>query len=212
MDLIESMRIKARTLLNDSKGSHDWEHTLRVYKLAIHIGKIENADLKIVKLAALLHDIGRHHEDTAQGKICHAKKGAEMARKILEKSSLSKDNIDQITHCIRSHRFRDDNPPQTREARVLFDADKLDAIGAVGIGRAFQFAGEVGARLHDPDVDPESTKPYSPDDTAYREYLVKLRKIKERVFTAEGRRLAQERHDFMVEFFKRLNQEVAGNL
>lgn len=212
MDIIDSMRSKSRELLNNSKASHDWEHTQRVYKLATHIGKIENANMEIVKLAALLHDIGRHHEDSAQGKICHARKGAEMAEKILKQTPLKTENINKITHCIRTHRFRDDNQPQSREARVLFDADKLDAIGAVGIGRAFQFAGEVGARLHDPDVDPKRTKSYSTDDTAYREYLVKLRKIKDRMLTAEGRRLAQGRHDFMVEFFKRLNQEVKGIL
>ena len=93
---------------------------------------------------------------------------------------------------------------------MLFDADKLDSIGATGIGRAFLFAGEIGARLHDSNVDPARTKPYTADDTAYREYLVKLKRIKDRIFTAEGRRIAESRHRFMVRFFDRLNKETEG--
>ena len=95
---------------------------------------------------------------------------------------------------------------------MLFDADKLDSIGAVGIGRAFLFAGEVGARLHDPAIDIRRTRPYTRDDTAYREFLVKLRRVKGRIFTREGRRIAAERHRFMVAFFERLNKETEGAL
>ena len=100
----------------------------------------------------------------------------------------------------------------TLEARVLFDADKLDSIGAVGIGRAFLFAGEVGARLHDKDVDVGKTKPYTREDTAYREYLVKLRLVKDRMTTREGRRLAAGRHKFMAAFFDRIDKETDGAL
>jgi uncharacterized protein len=100
--------------------------------------------------------------------------------------------------------------PETGEARVLFDADKLDAIGAVGVARAFLFAGEVGARLHTPDVDPEQTRPYTENDTGYREYRVKLCKIKDRMLTSEGRRIAKERHAFMEQFFNRFIKEYEG--
>jgi uncharacterized protein len=98
------------------------------------------------------------------------------------------------------------------EARVLFDADKLDSIGAVGVGRAFLFAGEIGARLHDKTIDVRTSKPYSRDDTAYREYLVKLRRVRERMTTREGRRIAAERHRYMAAFFDRLNKETDGVL
>jgi len=84
MNTFAKVKQKARNILNDSRGSHDWEHTLRVYRLAEHIGKVEQANLEIVRLAALLHDIGRHHQDISNGKVCHAKKGAEMAREILK--------------------------------------------------------------------------------------------------------------------------------
>lgn len=92
----------------------------------------------------------------------------------------------------------------------MFDADKLDAIGAVGVARAYSFAGEVGARLHNPDADIENTHPYSEDDTGFREYRVKLCKIRERILTHEGRKLADERHRFMEDFFNRFLEEYEG--
>jgi uncharacterized protein len=82
----------------------------------------------------------------------------------------------------------------------------------VGIGRAFLFAGEVGARLHDPGIKVKKTRPYTKEDTAYREFLVKLSRVKDRMFTREGRRIARERHAFMAEFFNRLNRETTGAL
>jgi uncharacterized protein len=89
---------------------------------------------------------------------------------------------------------------------------KLDSIGAAGIGRAFLFAGEAGAHLHGKDIVVEKMKPSTKDDTAYREFLVKLRRIKDRMTTAEGRRIAREQHAFMTDFFSRLNKETKGDL
>ena len=165
-----------------------------------------------MKYAAVLHDIGRNHQDDSNGEICHAEKGAIVARKLLEKHDVDHEKIENIIHCIESHRFRGKITPQSVEAKVLFDADKLDSIGAVGIGRAFLFAGEVGAKLHDKNVDIENTKPYTKEDTAYREFKVKLRTIKDRMLTGEGKKIAERRHRFMVNFFDRLNQEVDGIL
>ena len=82
----------------------------------------------------------------------------------------------------------------------------------MGIGRAFLFAGEVGAKLHNSDIDVEKTKAYTREDTAYREFVVKLRKIKEKMLTREGKRIAKERHDYMVKFFERLDREVKGDI
>ncbi len=133
-----------------------------------------------------------------------------MAAQILKKHGVDHDTIARISHCIAAHRYRGRHRPESLEAKILFDADKLDSIGAVGIGRAFLFAGEVGARLHDPSVDVEKTKPYTRDDTAYREFLVKLNRVKDRMFTREGKRIARERHRFMAAFFDRLNKETCG--
>jgi len=210
MDIFEEIRNEAEAMLSKSKGSHDWEHTERVLSLCRHLGEKAGADLEILELAAALHDIGRPEQDESQGKICHARRGAELAREILERHSVSEDKISRIIHYIEAHRFRDQKEPETLEAKILFDADKLDSIGAVGIGRAFLFAGEIGAMLHSQKV--EGTEPYTKEDTAYREFVVKLRKVKGRMLTPEGIEMAEERHQFMEEFFDRLNKETEGEL
>lgn len=196
----------------NSRSSHDWEHTERVIKLAEHIARIEKADSRIVRFAALLHDIGRLAQDKSHGRKCHAELGAEMAPQFLKSTGIPAAEKARIIHCIESHRYRGQTLPSTLEARVLFDADKLDSIGATGIGRAFLFAGEVGAKLHDPDIDICRTKSYSREDSAYREFLVKLRFIRDRMMTPAGRKMARRRHAFMMRFFNELNREVAGKL
>jgi uncharacterized protein len=178
--------------------------------LCEHIGIAEGVDMDVLLAAAYLHDIGRSYQDESNGAVCHAEKGARMAGPIVEKLALSEAQKKNILHCIRSHRFRGSHEPETPEARVLFDADKLDAIGAVGVARAFLFAGEVGARLHSAEVNIEEAEPYSVDDTGYREFKVKLSKIRDRILTAEGRKLAEDRHVIMVEFFKRFLEEYEG--
>jgi uncharacterized protein len=210
MTLFDNIKEEIKPYFLNAKGSHDWDHLERVYNLCLQIGKKENADIETLKMAAILHDIGREYEDKLNGKICHAEKGAILARKILEKHNLDKERIKKIIHCVESHRFRGHKIPQSKEAKILFDADKLDSIGAVGVGRAFLFAGEIGAKLHNRDVDMEKTEPYTKEDTAYREYLVKLIKVKDKMLTQEGKRIAEERHKFMTNFFNRLNNEIDG--
>ena len=207
---IEDIKVFAMKCFSNAPGSHDWEHTQRVYNLCMHIGQIEGADMEILEIAAYLHDVGRSYQDKSKGAICHAEKGAAIASDLLRRFSISNDKKADIIHCIKTHRFRGNSPPETLEAKILFDADKLDAIGAIGIGRAFQFAGEVGARFHNPCIDPEGTEAYSEEDTAYREFRVKLLKIKDRMLTAEGRHMAEERNTFMERFFERFFQEYEG--
>jgi uncharacterized protein len=211
-DIIREVQTYAHEHFADAKFSHDWEHTERVYNLCMHIGKAKGADLEVLAIAAYLHDIGRVHQDRSKGDICHAEEGARMAQVILDKFSIPEGKKENIIHCILTHRFRNSHAPETPEAKILFDADKLDAIGAVGIARAYLFAGELGAVLHNKDTDPLTTKPYSKDDTGYREYIVKLSKIKNRMLTFEGRQMAQERHAFMEEFFDRFLRENEGVL
>ena len=207
---VAQARRMAERMLDGGAGSHDWDHTLRVFRLCEMMGPAENADMDVLGAAAYLHDIGRALQDAANGAICHAEKGAQMAEPIVAALPFSKRQKQNIIHCIRSHRFRNHHKPDTIEAKVLFDADKLDAIGAVGVARAFLFAGEVGARLHNADLDAENAKPYSADDTGYREFKVKLCKIKDQMLTAEGRKLARERHAFMHNFFNRFLEEYEG--
>ena len=166
----------------------------------------------LMRMAALLHDVGRCHQDTTKGAVCHAAQGAQMAAGMVADLPLTEAQRRNVVHCVRAHRFRTEPAPDTIEARVLFDADKLDAIGAVGIARAYQFAGEVGARLHNPHHDISNTRAYTREDTGYREYQVKLRHIRDRMLTDAGRRVAEERHRFMVRFFERFLEEVEGHL
>lgn len=210
--LLAAAQDYARRLLESGPGSHGWDHTERVLALARHIGEREGADLNVLALAATLHDIARLEESAARGGVDHARRGAEMAAEFLAGEGAPEELTLQVRHCIESHRFRGGVEPASLEARVLFDADKLDSLGAVGIGRAFLFAGEVGARLHNDDLDLAATSPYSREDTAYREFRLKLARVKGRLLTAEGRRLAAGRHRYMAGFFRRLRREVRGEL
>lgn len=204
---------EAKTIFMNAKKSHDWDHTQRVYNLCLKIGEKEKADTEILKLAAVLHDIGRVVIFKKDGrKLNHAERGAVKAAEILENHKFSKEIIEKVVHCVETHRFRDNKEPQSLEARVLFDADKIDAIGAIGIGRAFVYSGEIGAKVHNKNIDIEKTREDTEEDTAYREYMVKLKKIKDRLFTEEGRKMAEGRHRFMEEFFSRINKEVDGEL
>jgi len=123
--------------------------------------------------------------------------------------------IEAVAHAIEAHRFRSGPAPTTLEAKVLFDADKLDSIGAIGIARAFAFGGWRGQKLWS-DVptgytDPMDGRENDPQQhTAVHEYIVKLSKIKDRMQTDTGKRIAYDRHDFMVKFYAQLDQEVTG--
>lgn len=209
-DPVAYVRMEARRHFEGARGSHAWDHTLRVLRLCERIGPVEGADMLVLRMAALLHDIGRSDQDRSGGRLCHARQGAAMARPIAARLPLDRNRRENLIHCIAAHRFRTAPAPRSLEARVLFDADKLDAIGAVGVARAFLFAGEIGARLHSPEVDVNATRPYTADDTGYREYCLKLRRIKERMLTAEAKRLAERRHRFMEMFFRRFVNEYEG--
>ncbi|RLB38445.1 MAG: phosphohydrolase [Deltaproteobacteria bacterium] len=209
---LDPIRAYARTCFGGSRVSHDWEHTCRVVRLALRIGKELGADLDVVAAAAYLHDVARPLQDRSEGALCHAEEGARMAAVFLRDYGIHPEKQESIIHCIRTHRFRGQMRPETLEAKVLFDADKLDAIGAIGIARAFQFAGEVGARLHNKSRDLQRTQAYSVEDTGYREFRVKLSRIKDRMLTPPGRRMALARHAFMERFFERFLKEHEGVL
>lgn len=209
-ELLQRIRDFARAHFAQARGSHDWDHSQRVYRLCRRIGVREGADLLVLAAAAYLHDIGRADQDRSSGRRCHAESGAAMAWQMLRDCPLSGARRENIVHCVAAHRFRRGETPRTVEAKVLFDADKLDAIGAVGVARAFLFAGELGARLHSPTVDVSRQAAYSINDTGYREYVVKLSKIGSRMLTATGRHLAEDRHRFMADFFDRFLKEYEG--
>ncbi len=205
------LRKIAETYCDAEGGCHGPDHAQRVENTALYIGEHMGARLDILAAGAILHDIGRKKETAQKGTICHAVYGAELARPILQKFNFENHDIEAICHTILCHRYRGKNLPQAIEAKILFDADKLDSIGAIGIGRAFLFAGEIGAKLHNEQKDISGTKSYTIDDTAYREFKVKMAKIKDRMLTPIGKKLAIERHAFMEIFFHRLDKEIFGS-
>jgi uncharacterized protein len=192
------------------RGSHGFDHVKRVLALSLRLGEESGADLEVLTLSALLHDIGRSEENRTSGAACHARVGAGRAVETLQKYGAAPALIRKVRDCVRQHRFRGGKRPLSREARILFDADKLDSLGAAGIGRAFLFAGEVGARLHNSPAEVGKSRPYSSEDTAFREYSLKLKQIPSRMLTPAGRRLAEGRMRYMEEFFRRLAEEVRG--
>ena len=202
---------QARRLYSDQDPVHDFDHILRVLALAERIGVAEGAEMDVLRAAALLHDVGRD-EAHSVGQD-HAVYAATRARELL--AGAASDKVEAVIEAILAHRFRAGPPPKSLEGRVLFDADKLDAIGAIGVARAFAYSGRAGKRLWAPVSDDYLDRwrkgVADPDEhTAVHEFVVKLGQLKERLFTATGQRIAEERHAMMVAFFERLADEVAG--
>lgn len=193
----------------DKNSSHDLDHTMRVHDMCLYIGKKEWADLEILEISSLLHDIWRPKQHETKGKVCHAEYWAILAKEMLEKFWLEKEKTDHVVHCVSTHRFRKWGTPETLEAKILFDADKLDSIGAVWIWRAFMYANEVWARLHnDENTNIEKTEEHGPEDTAFREYMFKLIKVKDKLFTETAKKIAKEKQETMIKFFDSLKKEV----
>lgn len=205
---INKIRDEMVNHFNSTDSCHDLDHTVRVCNLAIHIWKIENADLEIIEVAALLHDISRHEQDKVKWKACHAELWAIKAKKFLEERWFDRIFIDKIEHAIACHRFRWKNIPESLEAKIIFDADKLDWMWAIGIWRLFMFAWENHAKLHDKNPNLTPWVEYTKDDTAYREFMLKAPTILDRFFTDEAKKIAKDRFDFMNLFFDRMNREV----
>jgi uncharacterized protein len=202
---------EAQNLYRSADAVHDFDHVLRVLALAERIGQAEGAKLEIVQAAALLHDLER--EKAEAQRLDHAAHAAERAQEIL--NGRSRATVEAVTHAIAAHRFRTDPEPATLEAQVLFDADKLDAIGAVGVARAFAYGGAHGQRLWAPLEEVNVARWEAEGDdprnhTPVHEFVVKLARVKDRLYTSTGRSIAQERHIYMVEFFERLRFEVEG--
>jgi uncharacterized protein len=193
---------------------HSFDHVERVYRLAENLAKIEGADIEIVRAAALLHDAhGDQSElDRAQpSRLNHHESAAEFARRILQSEGWSEERIIAVLHCIRAHRYRDDREqPRTLEAKVLFDADKLDAIGAIGIARAIAYAVLAGQPIYaSPSAEFLNSGRTQPGEahSAYHEYAFKLSKLRDRLHTPSAREMAESRHQLMVQYFETLADE-----
>jgi uncharacterized protein len=213
--IIEEVKEKSRQFFVGASGCHDWSHVERVYNLALKIAGKEKADIGVIKLASYLHDIGRKEEMQSRGKIDHAEKGVELAEKILEEYNLDENVKENILHCVLSHRYRNSHVPKTIEAKILFDADKIDSIGAIGIGRDFLFAGSSGSNCLYTGNEKKLAKnareySYTKEDSALLEYYFKLVRVKSKILTKTGKEIAKGRHEFMVNFFKKFEAEIKG--
>lgn len=210
---------QARAFYTGADPVHDFDHILRVLAMAERLARAEGADLEIVRAAALLHDAsgsrpGAQLENGDASRVTHHLASAEFARQVLSEEGWPKDRVEAVLHCIRAHRFRDNSePPQTLEAKVIFDADKLDVLGAIGAMRCVAYAALDGQPLHaEPSPrflasgEPEPGEPHSP----YHEFLFKLSKIKDRMHTPTAQRIAQERHRYLEAFYEQLRREVRG--
>lgn len=201
--------------------AHNLDHVMRVYNMSLNLAKYEkDVDMDILIPAALLHDIARVEEsEDVTGEIDHAVLGSEIAAEILKSLEYEEDKIEKIKHCIITHRFRTGNEPSTIEAKILFDSDKLDAIGAVGIARTFMLSGQCGQKLelnnsindylNNNTVENGRIKDMS-KHTAFIEYEVKLKNIPDKLYTQKAKEIGEERVKFMDEFFNRLKLDIKG--
>ena len=206
---------EARALYVTGDAAHDFDHVLRVTRLATRIAAAEGADETVVQLAALLHDVPVHvNDDGALLRTAHHLAAADFAANLLAARGLRNDQVANVVHCIEAHRFRDQSiQPRTLEARCLYDADKLDSIGAIGVGRAFAFAGAHDSRLwSEPwqDAPPDDAQPTGAEYTPVHEFVYKLRRLLDTLYTDTARAIGSRRHAFMEEFYDQLDAEMQG--
>ena len=189
--------------------AHDKEHIYRVLYNALEIAKSESGvDYDILITACLLHDIGRD-EQFRDPSVCHAQAGGEIAFKFLTEYGFDADFSEKVRHCIRTHRYRKSEPPQSIEAKILFDADKLDVAGAIGTARTLIYRGTVGEPVYS--LLPDGTVSDGENDTEpsfFREYKFKLEKLYDKFYTRKGRELAEGRKNHAVQFYEDLLGEV----
>ncbi len=201
---------QAKSWYAENDPVHGYDHIQRVYRMAERLAHAEGADLEIVRAAALLHDA--EGPLTGDSRAEHQLASAQFARQMLEAENWPEDRIAAVQHCIRAHRFRDDRElPETIEAKVLFDADKLDAIGAIGAVRVIAYAildkQHLFSEPSEQFLGSGEKLPGEPH-TPYHEHLFKLSKLKDRMFTTSGQAVAEERHKYLEGFFAQLHAEL----
>lgn len=199
--------------------AHDFDHLVRVMALAETIQKREGGDLPTIWAAVAFHDIGQERERRHGGD--HAIIGAEMAGDLLTGTHFPQDSIPLVQEAIRDHRLSGRAIPRSLEGRILYDADKIDCLGAIGIGRLYCITGRRNNKIYSPvpddivePVDPLIVRKLrsSPDYSPNIEFQLLFANLPDRMTTQTGKELAQERYNYMAEFFSRLRKEVAGEL
>lgn len=192
-------------------GSHDFSHTERVYHNAMRIADGMDVDMDIVRATALLHDISRLKEDEVKS-VNHADDGAIVAREILEKTEFAGEKIEAVQNAIRTHRYSRGMVADEIEGKILQDADRLDALGAIIIARIFDFGRTKNRPLYDPNIPPRDT--YDSDgETSINHFYEKIFKITPESFnTPNAQELAKGKYTFVKEFVERFEKEWRGEL
>ena len=209
VELIERAQDYVRKKFENEYSGHDYFHTLRVFKMATRIAKNEGADVKIVQLAALLHDVDdrKLSPETYQNQT--------HARNFLRENGVEVDAIEHICQIIREISFGANNAaPTTKEGQCVQDADRLDAIGAIGIARAFAYGGHHNRQMHSPDIEPNlnmTKEEYvKSESTTINHFYEKLFQLSALMNTQTAARLAQERDAYMQAFVAEFMDEWEG--
>jgi len=184
-------------------GSHSFDHTERVYNLAVRIAESENVDLNIVKVSVLLHDIARKKQDECEGEICHAEEGAKMAEEILNEINFPKEQINKICEAIKIHRLSKGIHAETDVAKILQDADRLDSLGAILIARSFSSGSQYKRPFYDSSGGRSVIK-FIEDRNA--------KILPDNFNTETAKEFARKRYDFAQEFVERFKKEMEGEL
>ena len=204
---------------------HNMDHVRRVYNLAIHLAQDENVDLEVIKLATLLHDIGGKRElDDPTGQTDHAVESVKMAEDILNSFGYSEEKTRHIQDCILSHRFKTNNKPKTKEAQIVFDADKLDVTGAIGLARAFVWVGKNDAHIYRKvDIDQYIKENLSGGEINGRikdksqhspqiEFETKLKSLGDKLYTNKAKEIFKKRFEYVESYLDRLEKEIKGEI
>ena len=207
-----------------SCSAHDIEHIMRVYNLSLNLADGEKVDLDVLRASVLLHDIARAKEDDdSTGKTDHAVLSSAMARPILKDLGFSEEKIKHIQECILSHRYRTGNEPKTIEAKILFDADKLDSLGAIGVARSFIWVGRNNAHLYKK----MNAEAYAKENMGGKingriqdktkhspqiEFETKVKFLSDKLYTKKAKKVGAERLEFYKNFLDRLEKEIKGEI
>jgi len=215
---LEQVRAVARSYFEGAVSpAHDWNHVRRVEtnarRLVARIDTPEPLDRAVLEYAVVLHDIGRPKED--RGEVDdHAEWGATEAARILRNSHdgprvqpLDRARVDAVAHCIRAHRFSNAVEPATLEAKLVSDADNLDALGAIGIARTFTYGGKRGTPIEDPEL-PVGADESRAGKTSVNHLHKKILKLPDRMYTEPGRQVAETRLETVLTYLEHLEAEL----
>lgn len=211
--IIEDAILHVRDRLKGDSSGHDWRHVERVYRMALRINEVERGDELVVALAALLHDVSDYKLNGGD-----VEAGPREARAWLESQRLDAPRIAHIERIIATMSFKGAgvaSKMDTLEGKIVQDADRLDAIGAIGIARAFAYGGKMGRDIYDPDIAPTMHRSFDSyranQSSSINHFHEKLLLLKGLMNTATAKKLAEHRHCVMLEFLNEFDAEWKGN-